>query len=222
MFQSLVERAALGHQCLDESGNVTDTDQAWLDSLGYSREEVTGKWLGDFLAPNDRERFEVMFQELKKTDRAHDELALVRKDGSQITVSLDGWICRDERGNFKQAHCILFDITELRIAEQALRGQLAFLESLLEAIPGPVFYKSTDHVYLGCNKAFSALIGLPREQIIGKSVYEVAPESLARVYRERDEELFRNPGTQVYESSIECHKGTIHHVMLHKIGRAHV
>lgn len=26
MFQSLVERAALGYQCLDESGNMTDTD----------------------------------------------------------------------------------------------------------------------------------------------------------------------------------------------------
>lgn len=221
IFQSLIERAALGYQCLDERGNVADTDQAWIDSLGYSREEVTSKWFGDFLAPDDRERFEVMFQELKKSGKIHDDLELVRKDGSRITVSFDGWICRDEMGNFKLAHCVLLNVNEVRIAEHALRGHLTFLESLLEAIPGPVFYKSTDHAYLGCNEAFSTFVGLPREQIIGKSVYDVAPESLARVFRERDEELFRNPGTQVYESSFKCHDGTIRQVMFHKATFGH-
>jgi len=48
------------------------------------------------------------------------------------------------------------------------------LQNVINAIPTPVFYKDTDGIYLGCNVAFEEFIGLSREQIVGKSVYDVS------------------------------------------------
>lgn len=50
-FKMLFNQAPLGYQSLDEEGCFLVVNQAWLDTLGYSYDEVIGKWFGDFLAP---------------------------------------------------------------------------------------------------------------------------------------------------------------------------
>ncbi len=86
-----------------------------------------------------------------------------------------------------------------------------FFEVLLDTIPSPVFYKDTTGVYRGCNAAFAKLIlGLPRDHIIGAKLADlpdVIPPDLARVYRQRDEDLLRNPGWQFYEAAVRCADG---------------
>ena len=50
-------------------------------------------------------------------------------------------------------------ITERKKAEEDLKNQVFLMTSLLEAIPAPVFFKDTDHVYMGCNEALCTLLG---------------------------------------------------------------
>jgi len=50
-FQDLFYQAPLGYQSLDINGCFIEVNQQWLDTLGYSREEVIGHWFGDFVAP---------------------------------------------------------------------------------------------------------------------------------------------------------------------------
>jgi len=64
--------------------------------------------------------------------------------------------------------------------------RLRFLENLIEAIPAPIFYKDENGIYLGCNRLYEAYSGLSRHALIGKSVFEVWPEDLARVYHQAD------------------------------------
>jgi two-component system cell cycle sensor histidine kinase/response regulator CckA len=119
-FRLLYENAPLGYQSLDENGYFLEVNQAWLDTLGYSREEVIGKWFGDFLAPGYQERFKINFPKFKAAGEIHwVEFEMLRKDGSQISVAFDGQIGRDEQGQFRQTHCILHDITERKWAEEA-------------------------------------------------------------------------------------------------------
>ena len=53
-FRVLFEKAPLSYQSLDFNGYFIEVNQKWLDMLGYSRDEVIGKWFGDFLTPEDR------------------------------------------------------------------------------------------------------------------------------------------------------------------------
>jgi len=94
--------------------------------------------------------------------------------------------------------------------------------ALMESLPSPIFYKDTECVYIGCNKAFERYIGMSREQLIGKTVYDIAPPDLAEKYDKADRELLKNPGVQIYEASVAYADGTRHEVVFNKATFANV
>jgi two-component system cell cycle sensor histidine kinase/response regulator CckA len=71
-------------------------------------------------------------------------------------------------------------------------------------------------LYLGCNSAFETFIGLSRNEIIGKKVYEVAPKDRADKHHEADSALLCHPGVQIYEASGMYHDGECHDVIFNK------
>ena len=88
----------------------------------------------------------------------------------------------------------------LRESEEALKESESFLNTLINAIPTPVFYKDRDGKYLGFNSAFETFFGATREQLMGKSVFDINPPELAEIYQSQDNELLNSGGTQLYES----------------------
>ena len=121
-FKLLYERAPLGYQSLDEQGRFLDVNQAWLDLLGYTREEVLGKSFAEFLTSEERSLFEQRFPLFKQVGTAQNvEVEMICRDERLIVVSIDGRIARDNYGRFLQTHCILHDITAQRRAESLLQ-----------------------------------------------------------------------------------------------------
>ncbi len=100
--------------------------------------------------------------------------------------------------------------------EQALQTTLNFQQVLMDAVPSPLFYKNAAGVYIGCNRAFEHYLGKTREELIGKTVYDIAPPDLATRYDAADRELLANPGVQTYEASVVYADGTRHNVIFHK------
>jgi len=98
-FRSFFMQAPLSYHSLDENGYFIEVNQTWLDTLGFLREEVIGRWFGDFLAPDYRDHFTKNFPCFKETGEIRGiEFEMVRKDGTTIIVSLNGKISRDEYG----------------------------------------------------------------------------------------------------------------------------
>lgn len=90
------------------------------------------------------------------------------------------------------------------------------LQAAIDNLPSPIFFKNRQGIYSGCNVAFTRYIGLPAEQVKGASVYDVAPEHLAKVYEEADEKLMCTGGTQFYEAKVRYASGEERHVMFSK------
>jgi len=108
-------------------------------------------------------------------------------------------------------------IIKRRQAEDALESQLQFSQQLIDSIPSPIYYKDVQGKYLGCNSAFEKFLGLSSDEIIGKTVYDLAhSEAWAEIYHETDLALFQKKGTQIYEPSIMVADGSMHDVMVHK------
>lgn len=107
-------------------------------------------------------------------------------------------------------------ITNIIKNEKELKLQNFFISTLLEAVPIPVFYKDIEGKYIGCNVAFEEIMNINRHDIIGKSVFDVAPIDLAVKYHEMDKQLFDKPGKQTYEWEVKSKNGSIRQVIFHK------
>jgi len=108
------------------------------------------------------------------------------------------------------------NITERKQAEDALKKQLEFTNTLIETIPNPVFFKDTRGRYLGCNRAFEKFIGVSKDDIIGKSVFDLYPKDIADRYDRKDAELFINTGNQNYEWKVKQNNGQVSNVIFNK------
>ncbi|BDG01913.1 PAS domain-containing sensor histidine kinase [Anaeromyxobacter oryzae] len=89
-------------------------------------------------------------------------------------------------------------------------------QSILDAVPAPIWFKDLAGIYQGCNAAFERYLGQPRGGIVGHTVFEVAPPDLARTYRAADDALFRTGDTQEYETQVEWADGSRREVVFRK------
>ena len=106
--------------------------------------------------------------------------------------------------------------SERKQVEQLIRKNLWFQQMLMDAIPSPIFYKDAEGIYMGGNKAFERLCGRSPNQIMGKTVYDISPPDLAEIFNRSDKELFKNPGVQVYETSVASSSGLRRTVIVNK------
>ena len=100
--------------------------------------------------------------------------------------------------------------------EQRTDDQLLFLQTLLDTIPNPVYYKDTEGSYLGGNKAFEGLLGERREQFVGRVDAELAPPLAVAGARRAEEPPKQQRVIQVYESAIRLPDGGERAVIVYK------
>ncbi|MGD9188214.1 MAG: PAS domain S-box protein [Desulfobacteraceae bacterium] len=105
---------------------------------------------------------------------------------------------------------------ERKQAQIRLHEQFLFLQQLLDTIPIPVYYKDAQGSYLDCNAAFESFMGLPKKDVVGKTVHEVLPKERAEKHHAADLELLGNPGVQTYEVSGIYENGRHRDVIFHK------
>lgn len=111
---------------------------------------------------------------------------------------------------------IMVDISDQKRLLSTIAEQVHFSRQLGDAIPSPIFWKDAQGRYQGCNQAFEAFIGIKREDLIGKSVFDIAPRELAEIYATADQALFDRQGTQTYEAAVRYADDSRHDVVFHK------
>jgi len=119
-FIHLFERAPLGYQSLDEKGFFIEVNEAWLFTLGYNRNEVVGKWFGEFLVPGYVRYFKENFPIFKTQEKIHTEFEMIHKNGQHRYIAFEGSVGHKKDGSFDKIHSILQDITERKKAEEEL------------------------------------------------------------------------------------------------------
>lgn len=131
-YRFLFNNTPVGYQSLDADGNIIEVNKPWLELMGYSREEVIGRWFGKFLTPKGIEIYKKNFPEFKQTGTIRDvEHHFIRKDGKELTVIINGAISYDEDGEFIQTHCLVRDITKQKELEKELQQHRNNLEELV-------------------------------------------------------------------------------------------
>jgi PAS domain S-box-containing protein len=91
----------------------------------------------------------------------------------------------------------------------------AVRQALIDRIANAVFYKDADTRYLGCNRAYEAMFGLKREDIVGKRVLELdfLPEADRRAYQAENERVLAEGATLSKEVVMPLADGRVHHAL---------
>ncbi len=192
-----------------------------LRFFGYSREEIVGRSIvGTFVPDTDSSGQDLsrMVDEILEDPEKYvsNENENICKDGRRVWIHWSNRAVRDENGKIRELLSVGTDITARRMMEQADRKNYEFIQLILENMPYPVYYKDTEGKYLGCNRAFQEMLYRRSENIVGKTVYDIAPPELAAIYDQADKELFAHPGVQVYESAVKAADGSMRAVVFHK------
>jgi PAS domain S-box-containing protein len=107
-------------------------------------------------------------------------------------------------------------IAERLGAEGALQEQMHLIRELLDRIPVPVFYKDSDRVYMGCNRAFEQFSQLSRDQIIGHTVSEVWPTQLAAHYDSIERQVLSSGGAHRDEMDYPAEGGGVRNLVFNR------
>ncbi len=192
----------------------------WKKQLGYKDHELKNEfdtWL-ELLHPEDKDRsVEAVKMHLEKPfERFILEFRLRHKNGSYRHIHNNASSVTNNSGKVIRMFGSHTDVTDKINAESALRESESFRSTLLETMPIPFFYKDNKGRYLGFNKAFEVFFGKSRDELVGKSVFDINPPELAEIYHKMDLGLFEEISSQVYESQVKNSKGELREVIFYK------
>jgi PAS domain S-box-containing protein len=170
-IHDLYNHAPCGYHSLDRNGlfvKVNDTELEWL---GYTREEVVGKMrFYDFLTPQGLETFKEKFPRFMAEGVAQGlEFDLVRRDGTILPVLLSATAIKDRHGNYIMSRSVVYDITERKRAEEAIRLSESRLRQLADAMPQIVYTCRTDGMADYANQRWYEYSGASLDRSTGES-----------------------------------------------------
>jgi PAS domain S-box-containing protein len=210
-YKNLVENSGIGLFTTDLNGNITFINKRITVFTGFDCSEIIGK---NFSALVDTEWVQLINDEFKKqflslNDPSDITFPLRVKSGNTIWVEQSGSILY-EAGTPKGFQCILKDITEKKRIDEELKkivqereGYQFRLQSILDNTPLIVFMKDLEGKYLLTNQSYESAFGLTKEQIIGRTDFDLVSEKEAIHYKEIDEYVIREQKNAEVEETIE-------------------
>lgn len=196
---ALVVRATeVGILDWEAATNVFWYSERYKELLGYPRDFDTSGWTNFFdgIHPEDRERCYAFFiAGIRRGEpngvSVHElmEFRLRRADGSHVWVQAQGLTVRDAAGRASRYLAACTDISARRAQQEQLQDQVALTKAIVERIPNAVFVKDAEGRYLLLNRGWSDMSGIPVEQALGRTVYQMYPQETAERFSREDDAL---------------------------------
>lgn len=201
----------LAYIILDANQYIVDVNETFSHLFGYSREEIVGfhvsklfttskryeKWWIEHVNAGAFESISNLEYRLRKKSRHTFWAELFGKKFEDDGIHFNIWSVRDISLRVKSRNTI----AKLNVKYQK---QLRDIEAILDIIPVPVFIKDRHFRYIGCSRAFCNFLNRSKEQILGKTVFDLFPLDLATIYHAKDVEMHES-SFQVYKITIDKH-----------------
>ena len=196
---------------------ISDCNELFLSSVGYTREQVQGKPLTDFYSPESRAEL------LERGGYARalageffiGERQLLTHDGRLIPTLLYTATEMDPSGQVIGTRAMFVDITERKQAEEALHESVELMQYIVRNDPNAIAVYDRDLHYLAVSNRYLLDYNVREEDIVGKHHYEVFPEMPQRwkdvhqrcllgAVESEDDDYFERPDGSITYNRWEC------------------
>ena len=219
-FRSLFEMSRDGIVFVDLDGHIEEMNQAYLDLVGYDRDEISTHTYQD-LTPEKWRAGEAEIIETQVMQRGFSdeyEKEYVRKDGSIAPISLRTILVRDLDGRPIRFMGIVRDITELKEKEEALRASEKRYRSLFDLSHDGVVFVGLDGPIEEANDAYLDMLGYGLDEIIGVTYQQLTPTRWAAMEAEIVEKQLMSRGyTDEYEKEYIRKNGSVFPIAVRSI-----
>lgn len=186
-YHELYDFAPVGYFTIDEKALIKDVNLSGTDMLGCQRNKLLKMKFSSFVLPDFQDDFYFHCKQLFKTQTHQTcELELKKQDGTPFFAKLDSVAVKAKTKSLNIIRTALTDITEgmraterVRASEEKLRlmfNQMVSASALTEIIFNKRG-KPHDYRYLEVNPAFEKITGKKRNQVIGKTLLQLFPET---------------------------------------------
>ena len=199
-------------------GSCDYLSKQWTEYTGISEILQLGlNWLDQVIHPDDRERVSKHWTGAVRGDHPYDiEYRIRRYDGEYKWFKTRGTAIRNDLGEIIYWFGTSTDIQDSKLIEQRLvevnenlekaveertkelSESYRFSESVLENIPHMIFVKDAkDLKFVSFNKAGEKLLGVSRDQLIGKSDHDFFDNEEAKRFQSKDRQVLE--GTEAFD-----------------------
>jgi PAS domain S-box-containing protein len=162
---------------LDPQGVITSWNAGAEHTYGYRAEEIVGRHFASFFTEDALARGapEQALRAAAEGGRFEDEAWRLRKDGSKFWASALITALRDENGELRAFSKITRDLTERRIAEEALRSREERLRTLTETAGDAIITADQQGRIVSWNKAAGAMFGHAASEVLDRPLSLLMP-----------------------------------------------
>ncbi|MDI6803894.1 MAG: PAS domain S-box protein [Bacteroidota bacterium] len=198
-YRDIFENDLTGDYITTTDGRILMCNPAFARIFGYDSVEelINIDTTGLYKSMEDRKRFLDILREKKKLE-LH-EIELQRRDGKKIAIIENVIGEFNEHDELIRIKGYMFNITERKEAEEALKLQTTYFTQLFENSPTGIAFLDTNERVMNVNKAFENIFQYSLEEIKGKSLTglivpeELVKESLSFSTKAMQGELVRLP-----------------------------
>ncbi|NQV83865.1 MAG: PAS domain S-box protein [Rhodospirillales bacterium] len=173
LTRRILEASPVGVLIVTREGKHLFTNERALEIQGVTRDELFSTEAANYYADPDLRK--ILKDNLYKTGSTPPtEVELIKPDGTHCFVILSSTLTEFEG---QKAHLTyLYDINEIKQAEQALRENEARMKAIIDAVPALINLKDTNNQYLMTNLHHSEFFGHDSQQLLGKTSIRISKD----------------------------------------------
>jgi PAS domain S-box-containing protein len=171
-FENIFEASkdAIGYATFD--GTILRINRAFSELTGFSREELLRMNVRDLIPEqHKKQRDRVVAQVLQTGEPGEYEIDYLRKNGSQVPVSIAVFAVMGDDGKPTGLAAIVRDLTERRYAEEQFR-------LVVESSPNGLLMVDEQGTIRMVNRQIDQLFGYERAELIGQPVEILVPQHM--------------------------------------------
>lgn len=180
LLRDIIHHANEAYVSINTAGNITAWNSQAERIFGWRSDEVLGKHMAELIIPPQYRAMHT--QGLKhflqtgegRVINQRIEITALHRDGSEFPIELTTSAVK--RGDDYVISGLMHDISERKLAEQAIKEGRERLKTIADNLPVMIAYIDTDRRYRFSNAEFTRMFGIDAESMIGRSIGEMVDE----------------------------------------------